>query len=159
MARMRPEAFTRRLYERMHPTFRMATNRIIPPAPEQIDPEEAPDNHLAEEELREQDKRKLNATLRAGAIAQIVLGVAVVLFICYAAKLVLITLMVSILLAFMLEPLVGLLERVRVPRSLGSALAIVLLLALTYGASYFFYSRAVSFAHELPKYSDRIRGL
>src|SRR5262249_49607306 len=25
--------------------------------------------------------------------------------------------------------------------------------------SYFFYSRAVSFAHELPKYSDRIRGL
>jgi predicted PurR-regulated permease PerM len=36
---------------------------------------------------------------------------------------------------------------------------ILLLLAAIYGASYFFYSRAVSFAHELPKYSDKIRGV
>jgi predicted PurR-regulated permease PerM len=137
----------------------MATNRIIPPAPEQLHPEEAPDNHLAEEELRERKERKLNAMLHAGAIAQIVVGAVVVLAVCYIAKLVLITLMVSILITFMLEPLVNLLERVRVPRSLGSIAAVLLLLGMTYGASYFFYSRAVSFVHELPKYSDRIRGL
>ncbi|HET9285619.1 MAG TPA: AI-2E family transporter, partial [Candidatus Angelobacter sp.] len=137
----------------------MATNRIIPPAPEQLNPEEAPDNHLAEKELQERQERKLNAVLHAGAIAQIVIGAVVVLAVCYVAKLVLITLMVSILITFMLEPLVRLMERVRLPRSLGSIVAILLLLGVIYGASYFFYNRAVSFAHELPKYSDKIRGL
>ncbi|HEY7403191.1 MAG TPA: AI-2E family transporter [Candidatus Angelobacter sp.] len=137
----------------------MASNRIIPPAPEQLHPEEPPDNQMVEEELRAKKERKLNAMLHAGAIAQIVVGAAVVLAICYVAKLVLITLMVSVLITFMLEPVVDLLERVRLPRSAGSVAAILLLLCLTYGASYFFYSRAISFAHELPKYSDRIRGL
>ena len=37
-------------------------------------------------------------------------------------------------------------------------MAVLLLLAVTYGGSYFLYGRAVSFVHELPKYSDRIRG-
>ncbi|HKR97071.1 MAG TPA: AI-2E family transporter [Candidatus Angelobacter sp.] len=143
----------------MHLILSMATNRIIPPAPEQLNPEEAPDNHLAEKELQERQERKLNAVLHAGAIAQIVIGAVVVLAVCYVAKLVLITLMVSILITFMLEPLVKLLERVRLPRSLGSIVAILLLLGMIYGASYFFYNRAVSFAHELPKYSDKIRGL
>ena len=52
----------------------MATNRIIPPAPEQLMPEEAPDNHLAEKELEQKNERKLNTTLRAGAVAQIVVA-------------------------------------------------------------------------------------
>lgn len=143
----------------MHLILSMATNRIIPPAPEQLNPEEAPDNHLAQKELQERQERKLNAVLHAGAIAQIVIGAVVVLAVCYVAKLVLITLMVSILITFMLEPLVRLMERVRLPRSLGSIVAILLLLGVIYGASYFFYNRAVSFAHELPKYSDKIRGL
>jgi len=159
MAKMRPERLTRRLYGEVHLILSMATNRIIPPAPEQLNPEEKPDNHLAQKELQARHERKLNAMLHAGAIAQIVIGAAVVLAICYVAKLVLITLMVSILITFMLEPLVRLLERVRLPRSLGSIVAILLLLAAIYGVSYFFYNRAVSFAHELPKYSDKIRGL
>jgi predicted PurR-regulated permease PerM len=137
----------------------MAANRIIPPAPEQLRPEAGPDNHLAEKERQEKDRRKLSALLRAGAVAQIVVGAAVVLVICYVAKLILITLLVAILVAFMLEPLVSLLERIRIPRSLGSIAAILLLLGATYGASYFFYNRAVSFVYELPKYSERIRGL
>ena len=137
----------------------MASNRIIPPAAEQLNPEEAPDNRLAKEELRVKKERELNAVLHAGAIAQIVIGAVVVLAVCYVAKLVLATLLVSILITFMLEPLVDLMERVRLPRSVGSIAAILLLLGLTYGASYFFYNRAISFAHELPKYSDRIRGL
>ncbi len=137
----------------------MSTNRIIPPAPEQLHPEEAPDNHLAETELRAKKERKLNAMVHAGAIAQIVVGAVVVLAVCYVAKLVLITLLVAILITFMLEPVVSLLERARLPRSLGSMAAILLLLAAIYGASYFFYSRAISFAHELPKYSDKIRGV
>jgi predicted PurR-regulated permease PerM len=137
----------------------MATNRIIPPAHEQLMPEEAPDTRPTEKELDKQEERKLNTVLHAGAVAQIVVGAAVILTICYVAKLVLITLLVSILLAFMLEPVVNLLERVRVPRSAGAFLAVLLLLAATYGASYFLYARAVSFVHELPRYSEKIRGL
>lgn len=137
----------------------MATNRIIPPAPEQLMPAEAPDSELLEKEQEKKEQRKLNSTLRAAAIAQIIVGGAVVVIICYVAKLVLVTLLVSILIAFMLDPVVNLLERIRLPRPIGAFLAVVMLLVAIYGCSYFLYARAASFAHELPKYSDEIRGL
>jgi len=135
----------------------MATNRIIPPAPEQLMPEEAPDNHLAEKELDKKEERQLNAALHTGAVAQVIVGATVILTICYIAKLVLVTLLISILLAFMLEPVVNLLEKVRLPRPAGAFLSILVMLAAVYAGSYFLYGRAMSFVHELPKYSDRIR--
>lgn len=122
-------------------------------------PEEAPDSRLAEEELEQKNKRKLNTALHAGAVAQIIVGATVILTICYIAKLVLVTLLVSILLAFMLEPLVSLLERIRLPRAAGAFLAVLLMLAAMYAGSYFLYGKAMSFVHELPKYSDKIRGM
>ena len=137
----------------------MATNRVLPPTPEQLTPEEAPDGRLAEKESAKKAERKLNAAVHAGAVAQTILAAAVVLAICYVGKLVLVTLLVAVLLAFILEPVVSLLERIRLPRPAGAFVAVLLLLAATYGASYFLYGRAVSFAHELPKYSERIRGL
>ncbi|HEV7521215.1 MAG TPA: AI-2E family transporter [Candidatus Angelobacter sp.] len=137
--------------------MRMASNRVIPPAPEQLRPEEAPDSQLAEKELEQRNERKLHTALHAGAVAQIIVGGAVILAICYVAKLVLVTLLVSLLLAFMLEPLVNLLERIRVPRAAGAFLAVLLMLAAMYAGSYFLYGKAMSFVHELPKYSERIR--
>jgi len=135
----------------------MASNRVIPPGPEQLMPEEAPDSQLAEKELEERKQRKLNTALHAGAVAQVILAAAVILAICYIAKLVLVTLLFSILLAFMLEPVVNLLEKVRLPRAAGAFLAVLFMLALMYAGSYFLYGKAMSFVHELPKYSDRIR--
>ena len=132
----------------------MAANRIVPPQPEP--PEEAAATEL---QHQQQEDRKLGEALHAGSVAQIVISVAVVLAICYFAKLVLVTLLVSILLAFMLEPLVGRLQRIRLPRSAASLIAVLVLLGACWGASYFFYSRAVSFTHELPKYSEKIRGI
>ena len=82
-----------------------------------------------------------------------------VLTICYLAKLVLITLLVSILVAFMLEPVVSFLQRFRLPRPAGALVAVLLLGAGCWGASYFFYNRAISFTHELPRYSQKIRGM
>src|SRR5579864_7522270 len=137
----------------------MATNRVIPPGPEQLMPEKVPDPRVLEKEQKERERRKLSAVLRAGAIAQIIVGSTVVLAICYVAKLVLITLLVSVLLAFMLDPVVKSLERIRLPRPAGAFLAVLLMLAATYACSYFLYARGVSFIHELPKYSDKIRGL
>jgi len=120
-------------------------------------PEEAPDSQLAEKELEEKKQRKLNTALHAGAVAQVILAAAVILAICYIAKLVLVTLLFSILLAFMLEPVVNLLEKIRLPRAAGAFLAVLFMLALMYAGSYFLYGKAMSFVHELPKYSDRIR--
>jgi predicted PurR-regulated permease PerM len=135
----------------------MASNRVIPPGPEQLMPEEAPDSQLAEKELEEKKQRKLNTALHAGAVAQVILAAAVILAVCYIAKLVLVTLLFSILLAFMLEPVVNLLEKARLPRAAGAFLAVLFMLALMYAGSYFLYGKAMSFVHELPKYSDRIR--
>jgi predicted PurR-regulated permease PerM len=135
----------------------MASNRIIPPAPEQLMPEEAPDNQLAEKELEQRNQREINTALHGGAVAQVVVGAAVILAICYIAKLILVTLLVSVLLAFMLEPLVNLLEKIRLPRAAGAFLAVLFMVALMWAGSYFLYGKAMSFVHELPKYSDRIR--
>ena len=120
-------------------------------------PEEAPDSRRMEKESAKKQERQLNTALHSGAIAQTIVGTAVILAICYFAKLVLVTLLVSILFAFMLEPVVSLLERIRLPRAAGAFFAVLMMLALLYAGSYFLYDRAMSFAHELPKYSDKIR--
>lgn len=137
----------------------MATNRIIPPRPEQLAPKSV-DAASVDPEVKEQERAKrLEQALRAGSIAQVVVALGIVLAICYLAKLVLVTLLIALLLAFMLEPVVAGLERIRVPRSAGSLLAILLLLGVAWAGSYFFYNRAVSFVQDLPKYSEKFRGI
>jgi len=134
----------------------MATNRIIPPA-EKSGPQLA-DQAAVQEELQQRQEAKYKNTLRAGAAAQITLSVIAVLVVCYLAKMVLVTLLVSVLIAFTLEPVVRGLERLRLPRPAGSILAVLLLCGVVWAGSYFFYNRAIDFAHQLPKYSQKIRG-
>ncbi|MFB3917914.1 MAG: AI-2E family transporter [Terriglobales bacterium] len=93
--------------------------------------------------------------LQAGSLA--VIATAVVLTLCYFAKLFLIVILVSILLAFVLAPIVDMLRRLRLPRPVGAAIAVLLFLAALYGLFYFSYSRAVEFAQELPRYEGEIR--
>jgi predicted PurR-regulated permease PerM len=132
----------------------MATKRILPPPrPQELSPGEQQESDANVVSIAER-----RPSLRISSVAQIVVAGSVVLVICYLAKLVLVTLMVSVLLAFVLAPIVNLLERIRLPRSLGALIAVLVLLGVTYGASYFFYNRAVSFVQELPKYSQKIRG-
>ncbi len=104
-----------------------------------------------------EEEEILHASIRAGSVAQIVVAVVAVLGLIYLLKLVLITILTSMLLAFIVEPLVMLLQRARVSRPIGSLIAVVLLLGCTLAFGYFFYSRAVDFATELPKYSGKIR--
>jgi len=90
--------------------------------------------------------------------ALVVLSVAAVLTICYFAKLVMITILISILLGFVLTPVVEFFERFRVPHAIGALIAVLLVLAALYGVTYFSYGKAVDFMHELPQYSAKIRG-
>jgi predicted PurR-regulated permease PerM len=104
-----------------------------------------------------EDAEILQASIKAGSVAQIVVAVIAVIGLIYLLKLVLVTTLSSVLLAFVLEPLVSRLARIRIPRAVGALLAVALMVGLAGGLTYFFYSRAVDFATQLPKYSGKIR--
>ncbi len=91
------------------------------------------------------------------AISLVVLSVAAVLTLMYFAKPILVVALISILVSFILAPVVELCDRAHLPRALGAGIAVFLLLAVCYGSMYFSYSRAVAFVDDLPKYSERIR--
>jgi predicted PurR-regulated permease PerM len=99
----------------------------------------------------------LHASIRAGSIAQIVMAGVAVIGLLYLLKLVMVTTLVAILLAFVLEPMVGWFGRIRFPRPIGALVAVTLLVCLAGSLTFFFYNRAVGFAIQLPQYSEKIR--
>jgi len=105
----------------------------------------------------EEGVQGVHEELRKSTISQITLTILAALAICYFAKLVLVTIFTSILIAFILEPIVRLLGRIRLQRGLASGIAVLLMLAVLYGLSYFFYQRAVDFARQLPKMSGEFK--
>src|SRR3954453_14580658 len=86
-----------------------------------------------------------------------VIGVAVVLGICYYAELVLVVLLVSILLAFVLAPVVDVLTRIRCPRALASGIAVLLLVGLLGAVVNFSYNQSANLAEDLPRYTSKIQ--
>ena len=99
------------------------------------------------------------STLRNRSWPLVVLAIGVVIAFCYFAEWELAVIIISILLAFILAPVVELLQRLRVPRSVGSVVAVLLLVAAVYGVVYLCYSQALSLADNLPKYSSEIRSI
>lgn len=81
----------------------------------------------------------------------------VILFLCSQAELVLVVLLASVLIAFILAPVADFFERMRLPRSVASGIAMILLVAAVAGMTFASYGEATAFAHDLPKYSARIR--
>ncbi|HXM61713.1 MAG TPA: AI-2E family transporter [Terriglobales bacterium] len=104
----------------------------------------------------DEEEEILHASIKAGSVAQIVVAVIAVVGLIYVLKIVLVTILSAMLLAFAVEPLVKQLHRGHVPRALGALLTVLLMVALAIGMIHFFYSRAVDFATELPKYSGKI---
>ncbi|MBV9075457.1 MAG: AI-2E family transporter [Acidobacteria bacterium] len=105
----------------------------------------------------EEGVQEVHEELRKATVTQIILTVLVVLAVCYFAKLVLVTIFTSVLIAFILEPIVRGQLKIHIPRGVGSAIAVLLMLGMFYGLTYFFYQRAVDFAHQLPRISGEIR--
>lgn len=97
------------------------------------------------------------ATNKTSGVASGIIAFGIVMAICYVAGSVIETVIVSILLAIFLDPLVGLMARIRIPRALGALVAIVLLGAVVGLASVLLYNRVLDFAQELPRYSSIIR--
>jgi predicted PurR-regulated permease PerM len=99
----------------------------------------------------------LPASVRVTTIAQIVVAAAAVIGLTYLLKLVLVTILSSILLAYALEPPVSWLAVLAVPRWMGALIVVLLALSLVAGLCYFSYNRAIEFVDQLPRYSDRLR--
>jgi predicted PurR-regulated permease PerM len=99
----------------------------------------------------------LHASIRSGSVAQIVVAGIAVIGLLYLLKVVMVTTLVAMLLAFVVEPLVDWLARIRIPRPAGALIAVALMLFLAGNLTFFFYNRAVDFAVALPQYSGKIR--
>lgn len=90
-------------------------------------------------------------------VAQAILAAGVILYFCIQAEAVLAVFFVSLLLAFILAPVVEWVQRLRLPRSVASFIAVMLLLGAGAAVTYFSYNQAALFVHNLPRYSGKIR--
>ncbi len=86
-----------------------------------------------------------------------VLAAAIILLFFYYAAGVVITVLLSILLAYFLDPAVEFLERLRVPRTVGAMVMVLLLIAVLVAVGYGLATRAEDFAANWPKYSALVR--
>jgi predicted PurR-regulated permease PerM len=86
-----------------------------------------------------------------------VIAFGVIMAICYVAGSVLQVMLVSLLLAIILDPAVELLSYIRVPRAFSAFLMVLLMIAGIYLAFLFLISRADDFADVLPQYSKILR--
>ena len=81
----------------------------------------------------------------------------VVIAVLYLAKVLLVPLAFAVLFAFLLAPVVGMLERARLPRAIAAALVILTFSAMLCTASWLFFTQLVSVANDLPTYRDNIQ--
>jgi predicted PurR-regulated permease PerM len=87
-----------------------------------------------------------------------VIAAAIILLFCYYAQGVVITLLLSILLAYFLDPAVEMLERVGVPRTVGAMAMVLLLILVLVAVGYGLGSRIANFSENWPKYGSVLRG-
>ena len=86
-----------------------------------------------------------------------VVGIVGILALCYYGESVLVVMLVSVLLAFILAPIVDLLTYLRLPRSMAAGVAILLLLGALAGIVYSSYNQATTLVQDLPKYTSKVR--
>ena len=106
--------------------------------------------------LTQQPAARIERATGTQAAANVLLAVLGVLVVCYFAKLILITLLIAVLFAFMLEPAVGLFERFRMPRALATGVVMLIIAFLLYLGGYYIYAKTMEFVEQLPAYSQKV---
>lgn len=94
----------------------------------------------------------IRATTRSSP-SQRIIAAGIILGFCYWAAGVVMTLLLSVLLAYLLDPIVEWLERWRTPRAVGALLVLLLMFTLMVGLMYLVFDRMEHFASDWPKYS------
>ncbi len=92
------------------------------------------------------------------ASGRIIAAIIVIAVINYASSIV-ITLVCAILIAFVLEPAVHLLEKIHIPRWLGALLMLAFSIGLLYLIVYGIYDRVIAFIQEFPTYAQPLKHL
>jgi predicted PurR-regulated permease PerM len=87
-----------------------------------------------------------------------VIAGAIILLFAYYAQGVVITLLLSILLAYFLDPAVEMLERANVPRTVGAMAMVLLLIMVVVAEGYGLGTRIANFSDNWPKYGSVLRG-
>lgn len=90
--------------------------------------------------------------------SQRIIAGGIVLAFLYYASAVVITLLVSILLAYFLDPIVEWLERFRVPRGVGALIVLLVVTALMVAMLFVVWDRVDAFAKDWPEYSKVLKG-
>jgi len=85
------------------------------------------------------------------------IGIATILGLCYWGELVLAVMLVSVLLAFILAPVMEFFIFLQLPRGLAAAVAVVLLFTMITGVVYYSSNQAIIFVQDLSKYTHTIR--
>ena len=99
------------------------------------------------------------AVQEARHVALPILAAGVIIAVLYFGRLFFITSLIALTIAFILEPFVALLMRIRFPRSLASFVVCSVALALLYVIALGAYSQLSGLYDELPKYGQRIADL
>jgi predicted PurR-regulated permease PerM len=86
-----------------------------------------------------------------------VIAAAIILLFLYYAQGVVITVLLSVLLAYFLDPAVEYLERWRVPRTIGAMIMVLAVGAAFVALGYVLWTRASDFAENWPKYSEMLK--
>jgi predicted PurR-regulated permease PerM len=89
--------------------------------------------------------------------SQRVIALGIVFAFLYFASSIVITLLLAVLLAYFLDPVVGILERVRIPRALGALLVLLAVTAIVGGLGYLVADRSEQFLADWPRYSAVLR--
>jgi predicted PurR-regulated permease PerM len=89
--------------------------------------------------------------------SQRVIAAAIVFAFLYFASDVVVPLLLAVLLAYFLDPVVGLLERIHIPRALGALAVMAGVTALVAGLGYVVFLRADQFVADWPRYSGALR--
>lgn len=110
-----------------------------------------------EQKPRPEDAPSIPHIIEVNSLATTVIAVVSVGAALYYAQLVCVVVLVALLLAFVLEPIVRGLTKIRAPRSLAALAAVLLFCAALYGIGNASYNKAVEFSKELPKYRGEIQ--
>src|SRR5271156_2227190 len=86
-----------------------------------------------------------------------IVGFSGLLALIYYGEAVLAVMLISVLLAFVLAPVVDFLSWLHLPRGLAAFVAIALLMTAIAGTVYYSYNQAVVLVQDLPKYTTRLR--
>ncbi len=98
----------------------------------------------------------IQATARSNS-SQRIIALGIVFAFLYFASNIMVTLLLAVLVAYFLDPVVGFLERIFIPRPLGALLVLLAVTAMMAGLGYLVVDRSEQFIADWPRYSINLR--